>query len=172
MVTNIRNQFSKWQSVKVKARFNFTCAECGSTENIQAHDPTKTHSDWYSGIALCGDCHSRKHPNIPKKLFIKKHHQPMWPNISASSLAKKLCCHNRTIIRRAQKLGIPFGMPLTEEHIQLLRDYPRNNTNSSKHASACSSTNIAKIGKIPTCQGHKQRYRCNDCGRTFYVNDK
>ena len=36
----------------------------------------------------------------------------------------------------------------------------------------CSSENTAKMGKVPTRQGSKQRYRCNSCGRTFYNNDK
>jgi transposase-like protein len=33
----------------------------------------------------------------------------------------------------------------------------------------CNSSEIQKIGKIPTCQGKKQRYRCRNCGKTFYI---
>jgi DNA-directed RNA polymerase subunit RPC12/RpoP len=122
MTQNIRNQFSKWHSVKVKARYNYTCAKCGSTENIQAHDPTKQHNDWYVGIALCGDCHSNEHPEVPKGLFGKKEHQPYWTNVSARTLSKEIGCHSRTIIRRSRKLNIPMGKPLSENDRKLIKD--------------------------------------------------
>lgn len=33
----------------------------------------------------------------------------------------------------------------------------------------CKSDNVAKFGSIPTVNaGRKQRYRCQDCGKTFY----
>ena len=117
-----RNQYSKWHSVKVKARFNYQCAKCGSTENIQAHDPTGTHHNWRDGIALCGHCHSLEHPNVPATLFESSSHQPYWSNISASTLAKEFKCHNRTIIRVARRLGIPPKQPLSEEQKALLKD--------------------------------------------------
>jgi len=34
----------------------------------------------------------------------------------------------------------------------------------------CSSKS-QKSGKIATLQGKKQRYRCNECGKTFYTNE-
>jgi hypothetical protein len=114
----MRNQFSKWNSVKVKARYNYTCARCGSMENIQAHDPSMQHSDWRMGIALCGECHSKEHPDVPKRLFTSSGKQPYWPNMSARTLAKEIACHSRTIIRRAKKLGILPGKPLSEEDKQ------------------------------------------------------
>lgn len=120
-----RNEFSRWEAVKVKAKYDFTCAKCGSMENIQAHDPTKKHSDWRVGIALCGDCHSKEHPDRPKGLFAKKSYQPAWHNISARSLAKEIGCHSRTVFRHAKKLGIPFGQPLSDENRQrLIRSCP------------------------------------------------
>ena len=32
----------------------------------------------------------------------------------------------------------------------------------------CGSVNYQKIGFIPGINGPKQRYRCSDCGKTFY----
>ena len=33
----------------------------------------------------------------------------------------------------------------------------------------CNSNNIVKFGKIPTVKnGKRQRYRCQECGHTFY----
>jgi len=32
----------------------------------------------------------------------------------------------------------------------------------------CGSNHIVKLGFVPTRQGKKQRYRCQECGRTFY----
>ncbi len=32
----------------------------------------------------------------------------------------------------------------------------------------CKSIKIQKFGKVPTVKGKKQRYRCGDCGHTFY----
>jgi len=46
---------------------------------------------------------------------MSKIHQPYWPNISARSLAKEIKCHSRTIVRTAKKLGIPMGIPLSDE---------------------------------------------------------
>ena len=110
-----QDQFSKWSSIKVKARANYTCLRCGSMENIHAHDPTKKHDDWHVGIALCGNCHSKEHPEVPIELFLSKDNQPYWPNISARTLAEEIGCHNRTIIRRAKKLNIPRGKNLLEK---------------------------------------------------------
>lgn len=37
----------------------------------------------------------------------------------------------------------------------------------------CKSDNVAKFGSIPTVNaGKKQRYRCQDCGKTFYKDSK
>jgi len=60
-------------------------------------------------IALCAECHSKKHPDLPKALFFNKVIQPYWRNKSASSLAKELGVHSRTVIRRAKKLQIAPG---------------------------------------------------------------
>jgi predicted Zn finger-like uncharacterized protein len=35
----------------------------------------------------------------------------------------------------------------------------------------CGSTKIVRFGSIPTRSGKKQRYRCQECGRTFYAEE-
>lgn len=175
----MRNQFSRWNSVKVKARYNYTCAKCGSMNNIQAHDPTETHQNWEDGIALCGKCHSKEHPNVPQQLFLASAHQPMWPNISARTLAKELQCHSRTIIRRARKLNIPFGIPLNEENKLRLANYQPNFNYSNDipipwdgRCPECKSENHTKAGFSWRNREKIQRYRCGDCGRVFTPNNK
>lgn len=94
-------------AIKVKANANYQCQECGSTELVQAHHNIP--SDDSSLIVLCAECHSSRHPNVPKALFYTKNHQPYWYNKSASTLARELGVCSRTIVRRARKLGIPKG---------------------------------------------------------------
>lgn len=100
---------SKWATI-VKAKANYQCQVCGSTELLQAHDPTGEHTDFRVGVCLCALHHSEKHPDVPKALFFNKNCQPYWNNMSASSLAKKLDVCPRTIIRRAKALHIQQGV--------------------------------------------------------------
>lgn len=122
-----KDQYSKYFSIMVKARYDWTCAKCGSVENIQAHDPTQQHINWRVGIALCGKCHAKEHPNIPSNLFLTSRQQPYWPNISARTLAKEMRCSSRTVIRRARLLNIPSGKTLTEKDKELIIGQPYNN---------------------------------------------
>ena len=94
-------------AIKVKANAHYTCQECSSTELIQAHH--KIPGDDDSLVVLCAECHSRKHPDLPKALFFNKGIQPYWHNKSAGSLARELKVHPRTIIRAARKFGILQG---------------------------------------------------------------
>ncbi len=94
-------------AIRVKAKFDYTCQECGSTELIQAHHQIR--GDDSSLISLCAEHHSQKHPDVPKALFFNKNHQPYWHNISASSIAHQIGVHPRTIIRRARKFLIGKG---------------------------------------------------------------
>lgn len=94
-------------SVKAKANAYYRCQECGSTELIQAHHEIP--GDDNSLVVLCAECHSRKHPNLPKALFFNKGIQPYWHNKSASSLAKELGVHPRTVIRAVKRLEILPG---------------------------------------------------------------
>ena len=92
---------------KIKSNANYTCQECGATEFIQAHHEIPGDDD--SLIVLCGECHSRKHPKIARALFFSKSSQPYWHNKAASTLAKELGVHSRTIIRAAKRLEIMPG---------------------------------------------------------------
>lgn len=90
-----------------KAKAGWKCERCASTEFIAAHHQIPR--DDSSIIVLCGECHSKEHPKVPKPLFFAKSNQPYWVNRSAASIAKWLKVHPRTIIRRARKLGIGSG---------------------------------------------------------------
>lgn len=114
------NEYSPATATKIKAIYDYICTICNSTEHIQAHAPNGDHSDWTKGIALCGNCHADQHPEIPRGLFLNKTQQPYWPNISARSLATKIGCHNRTVIRIAKRLDIPRGIPLTQDNLGLI----------------------------------------------------
>lgn len=70
-------------TVRAKANAHYTCQECGSTELIQAHHEISGDDD--SLVALCAECHSQKHPDVPRALFFSKGIQPYWKNISATS---------------------------------------------------------------------------------------
>lgn len=105
-------------AVQIKSNANYTCRQCGSTELVQAHHQIP--GDDSTLIALCAECHSQKHPDIPKALFFSVNHQPYWHNKSASSIARELQVHSRTIVRAARRLGIPPGL-LTDEGEQLIK---------------------------------------------------
>lgn len=110
MATNIA-------SLRVKSNAKWVCQECGSTEFIQGHHQVP--KDDSTIIPLCADCHSKKHPGVPRGLFFVKNHQPYWENGSASSIAHDVGVHPRTIIRRARNLGIPKGILSAEDREQL-----------------------------------------------------
>ncbi len=93
--------------VQAKINARYTCQECGSTELVQAHHTIP--GDDNSLIVLCAECHSNKHPDLPKRLFFTKRAQPYWNNKSASSLAREWGISSRTVIRTAKKLAIRCG---------------------------------------------------------------
>jgi predicted nucleic-acid-binding Zn-ribbon protein len=134
-------------AVKVKANAHYECQECGSTELIQAHHEIP--GDDNSLIALCADCHSRKHPNVPKALFFNHNNQPYWHNKPASSLAKKWKVSSRSVIRAAKKLGIQSGelSPWDEELIR---------------------NNIPKLNRPKPKQKPEQIYPTRTCPRCGY----
>ena len=37
-----------------------------------------------------------------------------------------------------------------------------------KECPECESEKLVKLGKIPTRNGKKQRFRCQECGKTMY----
>lgn len=125
-----------WATI-VKSNAKYKCQKCDSTELIQAHDPTHRHIDPKDGICLCAEHHSQEHPDIPKALFFCRINQPYWNNISASSLAKEVGVHPRTIIRNANKLHIPKGI-LTKKHkkliLQSISPYQPSNEDCTKRS--------------------------------------
>jgi hypothetical protein len=94
-------------AIKAKRNAHYICQECGATDSIQIHH--RIPGDDSTIIVLCGECHSKKHPEVPKSLFLSIRRQRYWFNKSASSLARELRVHPRTIIRTAKRLKIYHG---------------------------------------------------------------
>lgn len=113
---------TKIANTRAKANANYICKDCGSTEMIQAHHEIP--GDDASLIVVCAECHSKRHPDLPHDLFTSKNHQPYWFNKSASSIARQIGVHARTIIRRAKKYGIPLG-ELSKENENIIKNPPR-----------------------------------------------
>jgi len=105
-------------ATKARREAGDICQECVSTEFIQTHHEIP--GDDSTIVVLCGECHSRKHPDVPKALFLSVHRQFYWFNKSASSLARQLGVHPRTVIRAAKRLEILPGdlSPWDEELIR------------------------------------------------------
>lgn len=112
-------------ALRVKANARYICQECGSTEFIQAHHQIPGEDD--SLVVLCAECHSKKHPDVPKNLFFNKNCQPYWCNKSASTLARQLAVHPRTIIRTAKKLGILKGTLTVDDETLIKSTIPKLN---------------------------------------------
>jgi hypothetical protein len=149
-ITN--REYDRLQRIRIKAKYNFTCAKCGTIENIQAHAPNGDHTKWEDGIALCGECHADKHPDVPRGLFLTPKLQPCWPNISAASLAQDIGCHSRTIIRRAKRLAIPIGLPLSNYDIERLRVCKLNIGSKQKYPTIRWSKELVREGFIGKMQ--------------------
>ena len=94
-------------AIQVKVDAGYICVECGSIEKIQAHHQIK--GDDNSMICLCAECHSEKHPELPKALFFSTKELSYWFNKPASIIAKENGVHQGTIIRVAKKLNILSG---------------------------------------------------------------
>jgi len=105
--------------IKAKASANYTCQECGSTDFIQTHHHIP--GDDNSIIVVCGQCHSIKHPDVPRALFLSVRRQYYWFKKPAASLARQWGVHPRTITRAAKRLEILPGddlIPFDEELIR------------------------------------------------------
>lgn len=158
------DQYSRTDSVKIKARYDYKCAKCGSASNVQAHAPNGDHSDWRKGVALCGECHAAEHPSIPKNLFTNKVQQPYWPNVSARALADEFGCHNRTVIRVAKELNIPSGGPLSSENQERIRQ--RVTTHMSEERYARMVARRAEVIARGEARG-SLRHECKRCGHRW-----
>ncbi len=163
---------SNLASLRVKSNAKWTCQECGSTEFIQGHHQTP--KDDSTIIPLCASCHSKKHPDIPKRLFFVKNHQPYWENISASSLAKQLDRHPRTICRIARKLGITKGI-LSTHDMALIEKVAMNRTKHEVEWEVI--TTPLRIFKCLRC-GHEWPSKmdkplvCPKCKSPYWDRDK
>ena len=73
-------------AIEAKKKARGICQECGSINHIQTHH--RIAEDDSSIVVLCGDCHSKKHPDTPKVLFLSVLRQRYWFNKSAVSLAR------------------------------------------------------------------------------------
>ena len=127
-----------------KVRANYTCEECGSTEYVQAHHIVPQRDD-SPLVCLCAKCHSEKHPDVPIGLFFNEKQQPTCPNISTNSLSGKLDCHNRIVIRHARKLRIPFGEPISDENLALLRSTIGKSLTAWEHNKNVGGMHLIKI---------------------------
>lgn len=115
-----KNPYS-WNPEKVKQKYNYKCAKCGETFNLQAHDPTRRHTDWRVGIALCGVCHSKEHPDLCFAIFAPKIFVPYWTNQSIRSLAHELGCSHGTVRNLAKKLRISNNCEISEDNINRIK---------------------------------------------------
>ena len=126
-------------AIRAKANQHYTCQECGATELIQAHHQVR--GDDSSLISLCAECHSQKHPNVPKALFFNTDNQPYWYNKSAASLAKSWGLCSRTIIRAAKRLTVPKGILSEDDEDRIKR---------------------AVLGRKPLTERNKKKKRSNE----------
>jgi len=109
-------------AIKAKAKAHNTCQEqgCGSTELIQTHH--RIPGDDSTIVVLCAECHSKKHPDMPKALFFSIRRQRYWFNKSAASLGRELGVHSRTILRAAKRLEILPGDELSSWDEELIKN--------------------------------------------------
>lgn len=87
---------------KVKANAHYICQECGSTELIQAHHEIPSDDDTL--IALCAECHSRRHPNVPKGLFITAKPTKSKPKYSRNRNLLRLYRDNNYTLRSLARM--------------------------------------------------------------------
>lgn len=80
---------------RAKTRDKFTCQECGSKHKVQAHHNIR--GDDTSLITLCAECHSKRHPNISKLLFLNSNHVEE-PKTSMKELIKQYGDTNKAIL--------------------------------------------------------------------------
>lgn len=157
---------TKTQQVKRDA--GYKCVECGSEEKVQGHHMIPQDDD--SIIALCAECHSSKHPDIPKAWFFsEKNNKPFWENMPIYKIADECEVTQPRVKRYAYALGIVAGHVLNPEDEHRLKQALRSTViitqlNKEMCLCACGSNKTVKAG----CLGSKQRMFCNNCGHTFY----
>lgn len=140
---------------RVKSNAHYRCEECGSTEYIQAHH--RIPKDDSTLMVLCAECHGKKHPNVPHKLFFTSNCQPYWTNVSASTLAREAGVHPRTIWRLIKRLNIKKGC-LSDETRALIKDelFPVCLEEDNCGEEECQIQDTSKF-----------KFRCNNCGHIW-----
>ncbi len=161
---------SRIASLRVKSNARYTCQECESTEKIQAHH--KIPKDDNTLVVLCANCHSKKHPRVPWQLFHTKSSQPYWENKSASTLARDIGVHPKTVWRAARRLSIPSGV-LTNEAEKAIRDSLRSGSPKSCKCSQCSRRGEHRVTKLKSSsQVMIDGYQCERCDHPWVPRDK
>lgn len=70
----------EWRN-KVLKNANFKCESCGNKNNLYAHHILswakypESRIDADNGECLCGECHSKQHPDLSERLFADKKHK-------------------------------------------------------------------------------------------------
>jgi len=152
----MNNGHGNISAYRIKSNARYICQECGSTEFIQAHH--RTPNDDSTLIALCAECHSKKHPDVPRKLFFSNNRQPYWSNVSASTLAREVGVHPRTIWRLLKRLKINKGYLSDETRALIIREIlPLSCPEEEQHEK--------EVQQIEDTS--KFRFRCNNCGHIW-----
>lgn len=75
VVSRNSKEYRKWVK-DVLQRDNYSCQDCGSKDNLQAHHIEPYSQNPYmrvvleNGVTLCGECHSNQHNDMGKGMFV------------------------------------------------------------------------------------------------------
>ena len=115
---------------RAKYRAGYTCQECGSTINIQAHHERR--GDNKSLICLCAECHSKRHPKLHNLIIKPKENRSYWVNKSLFAVARDIKVSPSTILRIAKILSINKGILSPEDEITIKHSVHHNNKREGK----------------------------------------
>ena len=110
-------------NVIAKANAGYICQECGSAKFIQAHH--RIPRDDTSIIVLCAECHSKKHPDVPKALFFSHYGQRAPLQIHSEGTRKVIKLGNSLAITlpprfvKAQKIHKGDDLPYVANYFMM-----------------------------------------------------